>query len=105
MWGCLILLIGLVLLVTGKAFDVPKFISPLAAFLLVGGAAAAGYGVLAALRDGIVSPGKLSHPTQDFGELASASTSELPDAGVPLALPSVTERTTQLIDESAKPKA
>jgi len=55
MWGCLVLLIGLVLLVSGKAFDLPKFLSPLASFLLVGGAAAAGYGVLAALRDGMAS--------------------------------------------------
>jgi hypothetical protein len=104
MWGCLVLLIGLVLLVTGRAFDVPKFISPLAAFLLVGGTAAVGYGVLAALRDGIASPKKLAHPTQDWGELPSASTNELPDPGIPVALPSVTERTTQLIDENAKPQ-
>lgn len=105
MWGCLVLLIGLVLLVTGKAFDVPKFISPLAAFLLVGGTATVGYGVLAALRDGIASPKTIAQPTRDWGELSSASTSELPDAGIPIALPSVTERTTQLIDENAKPKA
>jgi hypothetical protein len=101
-WGCLVLLIGLVLLVTGKAFDVPKFISPLAAFLLIGGAATAAYGVLAALRDGIASPKKLAHPTREWGELSSASTSELPESRIPIALPSVTERTTQLIDENAK---
>src|SRR5882762_3068396 len=48
MWGGLILLIGVVMLVSGKAFDLPKFLGPLSSFLLVGGAAAAGYGVLAA---------------------------------------------------------
>lgn len=105
MWGFLVLLIGLVLLVTGKAFDVPKFISPLAAFLLVGGTATVTYGVLAALRDGIASPKKLAQPAHDGGELSSASTSELPNSRIPIALPSVTERTTQLIDENAKPKA
>ena len=51
-WGSVILLIGLVLLATGRAFDVPKFLSPLASFLLIGGTATAAYGVLAALREG-----------------------------------------------------
>ena len=105
MWGCLVLLIGLVLLVSGKAFDLPKFLSPLASFLLVGGAAAAGYGVLAALRDGMASPRKLPRAHQARAELPTASTNELGNQDVPMSLPSVTERTTQLIGKDANQKS
>ena len=51
-WGCVILLIGLVLLATGRAFDVPKFLSPLASFLLIGGTATDRSEVAAGGREG-----------------------------------------------------
>jgi hypothetical protein len=105
MWGCLVLLIGLILLVTGRAFDVPKFLSPLASFLLIGGAAAAGYGVLAALRDGMASPKRLPRASEVREELRAASTNELANQNVPISLPSVTERTTQLIGKEANRKS
>ena len=105
MWGCLVLLIGLVLLVTGKAFDVPKFLSPLASFLLIGGAAAAGYGVLAALRDGMASPRRLPRAHEVREELPVATTNELANQNVPILPPSVTERTTQLIGKDANQKS
>ena len=99
-WGCVILLIGLVLLATGRAFDVPKFLSPLASFLLIGGTATAAYGVLAALREGIASPKELARP-KGRDELSSSATNEL-SGEVPVGLPSVTERTTQLIGDDRK---
>jgi len=101
MWGFLILLIGVVMVVSGRAFDLPKFLGPLSSFLMVGGAAAAGYGVLAALRDGLVATKKLPRSTETRSELSSSQTSELQDNGIPESLPSVTERTTQLIGDKA----
>jgi hypothetical protein len=101
MWGFLILLIGVVMLVSGKAFDLPKFLGPLSSFLLIGGATAAGYGVLAALRDGLVASKKLPHAAETRRELSGSQTSELPDNNIPASLPSVTERTTQLIGDKA----
>lgn len=101
MWGCLILLIGVVMLVSGKAFDLPKFLGPLSSFLLIGGAAATGYGVLAALRDG-VGLKTLSHPKHVHQELPHSPATELSNHGVPISLPSVTERTTQLIGDETK---
>ena len=97
MWGCLILLIGVVMLVSGKAFDLPKFLGPLSSFLLIGGAAAAGYGVLAALRDGLASSKELLRPGKTRNELSRSQTTELTGDSIPVSLPSVTERTTQLI--------
>jgi len=97
MWGCLILLIGVVMLVSGKAFDLPKFLGPLSSFLLVGGAAAASYGVLAALRDGLASSKELPRPGETRNELSRSQTTELAGDSIPISLPSVTERTTQLI--------
>ena len=102
MWGFLILLIGLVMLVSAKAFELPKFLAPLASFLLIGGTAAVAYGVLAALRDGVVASKKLPRATNARSELAGSQTAELPDNSVPISLPSVTERTTQLIGEENK---
>jgi len=99
MWGLLILLIGVVLVVSGKAFDLPKFLGPLSSFLMVGGAAAAGYGVLGALRDGLGASKKLPSATETRSELSRSQTSELPESKMPVALPSVTEGTTQLIGD------
>jgi hypothetical protein len=59
--------------------------------------------VLAALRDGIVSPKTLSAPPSQ-AELGPPPTSELVDGTVPISLPSVTERTTQLIGDNTKQK-
>jgi hypothetical protein len=100
MWGFLILLIGVLMLVSGRAFDLPKFLGPLSSFLLIGGAAAASYGVLAALRDGLVSK-KLPRSAAARSELSGSQTSELPGNNLPVPLPSVTERTTQLIGDHA----
>ena len=100
MWGFLVMLIGVVLLVSGKAFDLPKFLGPLSSFLLIGGAATAGYGLLAALRDGISSPKKLPRAPGNK-ELPPPPTTELPEQPVPIPIPSVTERTTQLIGEQS----
>ena len=99
MWGMLILLIGVVMVVSGKAFDLPKFLGPLSSFLMVGGAAAAGYGVLGALRDGLVASKKLPSSTETRSQLTSSQTSELPESSMPVSLPSVTEGTTQLIGD------
>lgn len=104
MWGFLILLIGLVMLVSAKAFELPKFLGPLASFLLIGGTAVATYGVLAALRDGISSSKTLPRASARQSELPPAQTNELSSGSAPLSPPSVTERTTQLIgDDTGHP--
>jgi predicted lipid-binding transport protein (Tim44 family) len=100
MWGGLVLLIGLIMLVTGKAFDgIPKFLSPFASVLLIGGTAMMGYGVLAALREG-AAPRTL-RSSETGNQLSASSTNELAD-GMPMPLPSVTERTTQLIERGSQ---
>lgn len=91
--GMIILGIGVAMLVVNKNFDIGKWFSMLASVLLLGGVGVASVGVLKALRQGANLSGK--KPT---GEIAGAvDTKSLPTKPIPGALPSITERTTQLI--------
>ena len=101
MWGSLIFFIGLVLLVSGRAFDLPKFFGPLSSFVMISGIAAGGYGILAALRDGVATSKKLP-PATKAAKLADSSTNPLANGAFPISLPSVTERTTQFIGEDTQ---
>ena len=83
MWGMIILGIGAAMIVVKKQFDLGKWFGLLSSFLILGGAGVAGVGVIRAIRRGIV------------GDLPSNKS--LPASPLPAALPSVTERTTQLI--------
>jgi predicted nucleic acid-binding Zn ribbon protein len=99
-WGILIAGIGIAMLVVNKSFDLGRWFLNCASFLLLGGTGIAVFGFFKAMRDGINLPGKV--PTQSVAH--GEPTKALPGGhGAPL--PSITERTTQLIaspDERTK---
>ena len=84
MWGMIILGIGAAMIVVKKQFDLGKWFGLLSSFLILGGAGVAAVGVINAIR-------------RSLGISASPSNKSLPTSPLPTALPSVTERTTQLI--------
>jgi hypothetical protein len=95
MWGMIILGIGVVMLVANKSFHLPNWFSVLTSFVLVGGAGVATAGVLNGVRQGARLPVATTRP-----QIASpVDTKSLPTNPIPTQLPSVTERTTQLIPE------
>jgi sulfite exporter TauE/SafE len=93
-WGMIILGIGVVILVFNKSFSIGnwlRFISTVICLLGVGVATA---GLLKAMKQGVSISGKkpvdqISGPAKD--------TNSLPTRPIPASLPSVTERTTQLL--------
>jgi len=84
MLGMIILGAGAAMIVVNKNFDVGKWFSLLSSFLILGGTGVATAGVLNAIRR---APGISGPPEQK----------SLPTNPVPNELPSITERTTQLI--------
>ncbi len=95
MWGMLVMGLGVVMLVANKSFDLGKLFNLISAIVLLTGVGIATYGVLAAMRDGASLKGKTSSKS-----IAEAETTKsLSSPGVPVELPSVTERTTQLIGD------
>ncbi len=97
-WGMAILGIGVVMLVAQKTFDMSKLFRFVSTMVILGGVAIAMYGTLAVVgKSGPAAP-KAGMPDHDK-ELPAADTNELPEARIPISLPSVTERTTQLIGE------
>ena len=101
MWGLLIVVIGLVLIVTNKQFLMDRLFNLLGSFLLLGGISVATYGVLDAMRGGGSKSkrAKLSEETKNEpDELAAANTTKELAERIPVPVPSVTERTTQLIE-------
>lgn len=100
-WGMIVLGIGIVILVLGKFLIAANRIDPFVAvwfrmistFIMLGGTGMAAFGVLNAMRRGASlstgrRPSELAEPV---------NTKELPTNPIPAPLPSVTERTTQLI--------
>jgi len=91
-WGILIVGIGLLMIVVDKSFAIGKWFSVLSSLLMLGGMGIATGGVLNAIRRGTLpsrrEPDQLTGPPD---------TKELPTKSMPAELPSVTERTTQLI--------
>ena len=100
-WGCLVLLIGVVLLVLSKR-GLPPIFHLLASFFLLGGLTIATYGVLSSIIKGTYLPKASKSPEQISQD---RTTKELPEGGIPVPVPSVTERTTQLIGEDANRKS
>ena len=82
--GMIILGAGAAMIVVNKNFDVGKWFSLLSSFLILGGTGVATAGVLNAIRR---APGISGPPEQK----------SLPTNPIPNELPSITERTTQLI--------
>jgi hypothetical protein len=109
-WGLVVLGLGVLMLVTGKTLLNTKIIDPFVAgwlrlistYLILGGGAMPIVGVLNALRQSAsLSPGRHSTRLTE-----TIDTKQLPTNPIPQALPSVTERTTQLIpvDIASKPE-
>lgn len=95
MIGMAILFTGLLLLVVNKTFSLGAAVSLVATFLLVGGTGYATFAILNAVRkNALLGMGK-PQP-----QLTPAKDKSLPTNSFPEALPSVTERTTQLISSS-----
>ena len=90
-WGMLIVGIGVVMIVINKSFPIGNWFRLLSSLMVLGGMGIATGGVLNAIRRGTLPrshPAELSNPPD---------TNELPTHPIPAELPSVTERTTQLI--------
>ena len=92
LWGMLIMGIGVVMIVVNKSFPIGNWFRLLSSLLVLGGMGVTVGGVLNAIRRGTLPSGR--EPIQLEGP---PDTKELPTARIPAELPSVTERTTQLI--------
>ncbi|MEK6337766.1 MAG: zinc ribbon domain-containing protein [Acidobacteriota bacterium] len=101
-FGLLIVLLGVVLLTAKKGFELDKIAHLMATLFLLVGTALAGYSIFAAVQQGTTPSGKKSgaHKRGPVGE--AHITKELPEVRFPVPVPSVTERTTQLIGKSVE---
>ena len=92
-WGMIVLGIGVVLLVVNKAMDLGRWVSFVSSVFMLGGMGIATGGVLSAIKQGAsISPKAAA------GQIgATPDEKSLPTEPGTVALPSVTERTTQLI--------
>jgi hypothetical protein len=106
MWGMLILLIGVVLIVINKQFQLDPLVKLLGTFLTLGGVSVTMYGLLDAMRGGKGRPKSgaidVGSHNIDTEEGFKADTTRELEARLPVPLPSVTERTTQLIGDRTK---
>ena len=92
-WGMIILGMGVLLMVVNKNLAIGKEVGMMATFLILGGVGVATAGVLKAIKQGTLLATS-RHANQISG---SSDTKSLPTHPIPAELPSVTERTTQLI--------
>ena len=102
MWGMLVLLIGIVFAVVGKQFALGPLPGLIGAIFILGGLSITTYGVLDALRGGAIdTANKKVRAAGNSLETDKAPTTKQLEGRVPMSMPSVTERTTQLIAEDA----
>jgi hypothetical protein len=100
-WGMVIMGIGVLMLVFAKNLVAFKIYDPelaallrmLSTLVILGGTGSAMFGVLNSMRKGVALSG--ARRPAELSE--QVNTKELPTSPMPLSLPSVTERTTQLI--------
>jgi hypothetical protein len=101
--GMLILLMGVVLMVINKQFHLHQLVGLLSTFIILAGVSVAMYGLMDAMRGGRDrSKSKAienADPDTPANNLKADTTRELEER-MPIPLPSVTERTTQLIGDS-----
>ena len=106
MWGMLILLIGVVVIVINKTFNLDPLVKLLGTFITLGGVSVTMYGLLDTMRGGKGRPKSgaidVGINNTDTGEVVKADTTRELEARLPVPLPSVTERTTQLIGNERK---
>ena len=92
-WGLLVLGIGILMVVADKAFAIGNLFRFISTVLILVGVGLVTAGVFRALKDGSYLAGmKVVDQVS-----ASKNTKELPTGETPASLPSVTERTTQLL--------
>jgi hypothetical protein len=92
-WGILIFGLATAMLVVNKSFDLGKWFGLAAMFFLLAGAGVATFGVLNAIREGATNSGRTSAKNISGGP----DIKSLPTERIPVPMPSVTERTTELI--------
>ena len=106
MWGMLILLIGVVVIVINKTFNLDPLVKLLGTFLTLGGVSVTMYGLLDTMRGGKGRPKSgsidVESDTSDSENSFKADTTRELEGRLPVPLPSVTERTTQLIGDKGK---
>ena len=95
MWGMLVLVIGVVVIVIGKTVPDP-IVKLIGTVITLGGVSVAMYGVLDALRGGKRLQNNLTTNPGNIASTPANTTREL-EAHIPVPVPSVTERTTELI--------
>jgi hypothetical protein len=100
MWGMASFILGMAVLVVVKTLELNKTINIAGSFLLFLAMGLMTYAVLSPMRDGSSKSGKILDPART-GELTETEvTKALPSARVPV--PSITERTTQLIANQSR---
>ena len=97
-WGVLIAAIGIAMLVVNKSFDFGQWFGMCSSFLLLGGTGIAVFGFFKAIREGL----KLSNKAEARVIGQTQPTKYLPEDRIDVPMPSVTERTTQLIESDKK---
>lgn len=106
MWGMLILLIGVVVIVINKTFNLDPLIKLVGTFITLGGVSVTMYGLLDTMRGGTGRPKSgaidMGSHTINSEETVKADTTRELGGRLPVPLPSVTERTTQLIGNQTK---
>ena len=96
-WGIIVLGLGVLMLVVDRSFDVGKAFKFVCTLVMLAGFGIATYGVLSTMMKGGTPTLKATAPDD---ELRAPTTREL-EGGTPIPVPSVTERTTELIGRQA----
>lgn len=106
MWGMLILLIGVVVILINKTFNLDPLVKLIGTFITLGGVSVTMYGLLDTMRGGKGRPkseaNEVGSYTSDSEKNLKADTTRELEGRLPIPLPSVTERTTQLIGDQRK---
>jgi hypothetical protein len=97
-WGIIVLGLGVLMLVVDKSFDVGKAFKFVCTLVMLAGIGIATYGVISTMMRSGAATLKATESKKD--ELRAPTTREL-EGGVPISIPSVTERTTELIGRKA----
>jgi hypothetical protein len=101
-WGLIVLGLGAFALVLNKTYDLGKLFRLASTLIVLAGTGMAAYGVISAVTRG--ARPRMNAGTDKKDELPSATTRELAGNAMPISIPSVTERTTELIGEKNLPK-